>query len=211
VRHLNRPLAWWSSPNFVAIPLPAMASVASLAPTTSGRQQLLRSAATNKLSTSVRYVTPRARVARLGALARRSLDVASAASSSGNDTADQRGTFHYCSQTTIHACARVTASHDAETTAMHTGFAEQEVPAVAPCCNDSEPSSSSDSIQPVTALMLASILGVFVLASTSDPAAAATDAGASHTHWAPVLGEPLVHGRMHRFGLGRISFSLGWC
>ena len=63
---------------------------------------------------------------------------------------------------------------------------------MAPCCNDSEPSSSSDGVQPATALMLAGFLGIIVWASTSDPAAAATDAGASHTHWAPVLGEPPI-------------------
>jgi len=78
---------------------------------------------------------------------------------------------------------------------------------VARFCDDSEPSSSSDRVQPVTALMLASILGIVVWASTSDPAAAATDAGASHSHWAPVLGAPLMPGAC----CVRDSSSASWC
>ena len=71
-----------------------------------------------------------------------------------------------------------------------------------PSFDDSQPSSSSDSVQPATALMLAGLLGIFVLASSSDPAAAATEAGASHAHWTPAIGDCVCHW---------VGFVSGYC
>ena len=52
--------------------------------------------------------------------------------------------------------------------------------------------STIDSFQPGTTLVLVGLLSLAALATNCDMAVAAGDASASHPHWAPALGAPLM-------------------